>query len=188
MSSPSHPESPQKRPVCFGDPDNPTWLLAQAQTRLKAYILSLLSNGQDADDILQETNTYILKHLDKFERGSNFKAWSFQIAYFRVKSHIRDQQRRGYVELPEALREHISYAASEYFSAPDDRLHLLHRCIQKLRAKERLLLRLQYVENKSLTKLAEQTKQTANSLHKTLSRIRQALRICVERQQSEESS
>ncbi len=117
----------------------------------------MLSNSQDADDILQETNTYILTHLDKFERGSNFKAWSFQIAYFRVKAHIRDRQRRGYVELPEELLEQISHAASEYFSSPDERLGLLHQCIQKLGTKERLLLRLQYIEKESLTKLAEHT-------------------------------
>ena len=81
------------------DTDDPSWLLAQCQSRLKAYILSLLSNTSDADDILQETNIFILKHLDTFERGSNFKAWAFQIAYFRVKSYIRDRQRRGHIEL-----------------------------------------------------------------------------------------
>lgn len=170
------------------DPDDPTWLLAQSQFRLKAYILSLLSSADEADDILQETNTYILTHLDKYERGTNFKAWSFQIAFFRVKSHIRDRQRRGYVELPDDLIEHISYAASEYYSSPNPRLQSLHLCIQKLSSKERLLLRLKYIEQGSITKLADQTNQTANSLHKALSRIRQALRSCVEQYQPKKLS
>jgi len=167
------------------DTSNPSWLLAQSQPRLKTYILSLLSNTSDADDILQETNTYILTHLDKFERGSNFKAWAFQIAFFRVKSYIRDRQRRGHVELSDHLIDQISNAAGEYFSGDDERLSHLHRCIQKLSAKERLLVRLQYIEKKSITTLAKHSNQTANSLHKALSRIRQSLRLCVEQQSKE---
>ena len=168
------------------DTGEPAWLLAQSQPRLKAYILSLLSNTSDADDILQETNTYILTHLEKFERGSNFKAWAFQIAFFRVKSYIRDRQRRGHVELSDDLVDHISHAASQYFNTNDERLPHLHRCIQKLDLKERHLIRLQYIEQTSLTKLAEQTNKTANSIHKILSRIRQNLRRCVEQQQQSE--
>lgn len=164
------------------DTKDPSWLLAQSQTRLKAYILSLLSNTSDADDILQETNTYILTHLEKFEQGSNFKAWAFQIAFFRVKSYIRDRQRRGHVELTSNLIDQISHAAGEYFSHDDERLSHLHRCIQKLSTKERLLVRLQYIEKASVTALASRTNQTANSLHKALSRIRQSLRLCVEQQ------
>lgn len=163
-------------------------MLAQMQTRLKAYILSLLSNSQDADDILQETNTYILTHQEKFERGTNFKAWAFQIAYFRVKSHIRDRQRRGHVELSDELIDHISHAASSYFSNKDERLGHLHQCIQKLNTKQRLLLRLQYIERVSLTQLAKHTNQSANSLHKALSRIRQSLRSCVNQQHAQELS
>lgn len=185
MQPPEKPFPTPKSTLQVVDPDAPAWLLAQSQTRLKAYILSLLSSADEADDILQETNTYILTHSDKYERSTNFNAWSFQIAFFRVKAHIRDRQRRGYVELPENLIEHISQTANEYYNSPDTRLELLHRCIQKLGAKERLLLRLKYIERSSITKIAEQANQTANSLHKTLSRIRQALRSCVEQQESE---
>ncbi|MFC4993594.1 sigma-70 family RNA polymerase sigma factor [Rubritalea tangerina] len=146
----------------------------------------MLSNSQDADDILQETNTYILTHLDKFDRGSNFKAWAFQIAYFRVKSHIRDRQRRNHVDLSDALVEKISHAAATYFNGDDERLSHLHRCIQKLGTKERLLLRLQYMENASLTELAKTTMQKPNSIHKAMSRIRQSLRFCIEKQHSQQ--
>ena len=175
-------------PIRLTDPNDPAWMLAQSQQQLKAYILSLLNTSDAADDILQETNAYILNNFDKFEPGTNFKAWSVQVAYYRVKAHIRDRQRRGHVELSDELIEHISNAASNYFVSKDERLTYLHQCIEKLAAKERLLLRLQYIEGESLTKLAERTNQSPNTLHKALSRIRQTLRICIESQQSQELS
>jgi RNA polymerase sigma-70 factor, ECF subfamily len=188
MPTPNHPESnAEKRSIPMVDTQSPAWLLAQAQTSIKAYILSLLSDSSDADDILQETNTYLLKNLDTFEAGTNFKAWAFRVAYFRVKSHLRDQQRRGHVELSDSLIDHISAAASDFLSTPDDRLVFLKQCIQKLGNKDRQLLVQRYVENRSLSKLAKQSDQTPNSFHKALSRIRQALRICVERHQAHES-
>ena len=46
---------------------------------LRAFAWSLSHNGADADDLVQETLTKAWTHRDKFEDGTNLRAWLFTI-------------------------------------------------------------------------------------------------------------
>jgi RNA polymerase sigma-70 factor (ECF subfamily) len=46
---------------------------------LRAFAWSLSHNGADADDLVQETLTKAWKHRDKFQDGTNLRAWLFTI-------------------------------------------------------------------------------------------------------------
>lgn len=46
---------------------------------LRAFAWSLCHNGSDADDLVQETLTKAWTHRDKFEAGTNLRAWLFTI-------------------------------------------------------------------------------------------------------------
>jgi RNA polymerase sigma-70 factor, ECF subfamily len=46
---------------------------------LRAYALSLCRNGDRADDLLQETLTRAVAHIDMFQDGTNLEAWLFTI-------------------------------------------------------------------------------------------------------------
>lgn len=46
---------------------------------LRAFAWSLCHNGADADDLVQETLTKAWTHRDKFEPGTNLRAWLFTI-------------------------------------------------------------------------------------------------------------
>lgn len=43
------------------------------------YALRMTSNGEDADDLLQDTYLRAFRFFHKFERGTNCKAWLFRI-------------------------------------------------------------------------------------------------------------
>ena len=52
--------------------------------RLYAYILQMLPNRADADDVLQRANLVMWTKREELVEGSNFVAWAARIAYFEV--------------------------------------------------------------------------------------------------------
>ena len=60
-----------------------------AQSRLYAYILSLVLNREKARDILQQTNLVLLEKEREFEWGTNFGAWASRVAYYEVLTDRR---------------------------------------------------------------------------------------------------
>jgi len=53
--------------------------LLHLQKHLNHFAFRLTANADNARDLLQETNLKALNYCDRFERDSNFKAWTFTI-------------------------------------------------------------------------------------------------------------
>ncbi|MDZ4370237.1 MAG: sigma-70 family RNA polymerase sigma factor [Phenylobacterium sp.] len=71
---------------------------------LRAFAWSLSRNGSDADDLVQDTLIKALGNRDKFELGTNLRAWLFTIlrnTYYtnmvRRRREVRDED-GGYAE------------------------------------------------------------------------------------------
>ena len=65
---------------------------------LRAFAWSLSHNGSDADDLVQEALTKAWTHRDRFEPGTNLRAWLFTIlrntyytAAVRRRREVRDE-------------------------------------------------------------------------------------------------
>jgi RNA polymerase sigma-70 factor (ECF subfamily) len=56
---------------------------------LRAFALSLTQNSQHADDLVQDTLVKALSNLDKFQKGTNLKAWLFTILRNSFYNDIR---------------------------------------------------------------------------------------------------
>lgn len=56
-----------------------TMLAAEHIDALYSTALRMTRNPQDAEDLLQDTYLRAFRFFDKFERGTNFKAWIFKI-------------------------------------------------------------------------------------------------------------
>jgi RNA polymerase sigma-70 factor (ECF subfamily) len=61
---------------------------------LRAYARSLTGHPADADDLLQDTLVRLLGAADRFEPGTNFKAWAFTILRNRFLNEYVAKQRR----------------------------------------------------------------------------------------------
>ncbi|CAN7161712.1 sigma-70 family RNA polymerase sigma factor [Phenylobacterium sp. LjRoot225] len=66
---------------------------------LRAFAWSLCHNGSDADDLVQDTLIKAWTHRDRFEPGTNLRAWLFTIlrnTYYthvlRRRREVRDEQ------------------------------------------------------------------------------------------------
>ena len=59
-------------------------LMTKYERMVYGYILSLVPNWADADEILQETNIRLWEEFEKFQLGTNFAAWAIRVAHFQV--------------------------------------------------------------------------------------------------------
>jgi RNA polymerase sigma-70 factor (ECF subfamily) len=60
---------------------------------LRGFARSLARNADDADDLVQETLTRAIHHIDQFRPGTNLKAWLFTILRNTHISHSKRKSR-----------------------------------------------------------------------------------------------
>lgn len=156
--------------------------IRDVQAGLKEYVAGLLGGAEGVEDLVQETNLFLWVRRDEFEPGSNFRAWAMRVAWFKVMAERRDRARDGRVVFSEALLEQLSARAEHRLPDADRRLGALRQCLARSRPQDRKILEWKYVRRGSLTELAELQGCSQNSLHKIISRLRLALRHCVDKQ------
>ena len=74
-------------------------LYTGVQKQLYAYLLMLVHNHDDAEDLLQETAGILWEKFDEFIEGSSFAAWAMGIARNRALDLMKLRRRsRPYFE------------------------------------------------------------------------------------------
>jgi RNA polymerase sigma-70 factor (ECF subfamily) len=163
-----------------GDLDAFARELTRHQARLRGLIRCLLFNRQDVEDVWQDTNVLLLRKAADFRPGTDFWAWSSQVARYQVLTHCKKLKRDRLVfsdELLATLAEDLGNRGAEI----DDRRTALDACLTKLPAPQRQLLELRYGPKSSIEEIAVSLERSAGSIRQTLFRIREALLACIER-------
>ena len=158
-------------------------LFATHRRRVYQYILSLLPNLQDADDVLQETNIILWRKFDEYRDGTSFLAWASKVAYFEVLKHRRRLARagRGVVVLDDQVLEQLAADARDNQDQLEHVRDALQGCLKKLSPTDQKLIAFRYGAGAKGRDVAEQLGRPANSVYKSLGRIRAALLECVTR-------
>jgi len=156
--------------------------LRAAWPGLRAYVVALLGPHRDlADDVLQEASIHVWEHRDELPGIRNFNAWLFTIARFKVLGSRRDLARRNETLLADDVFCLLDAAAQRLLEdGHENRLVALESCMARLRSGDVDLLQWRYRDRKKLTDLAAALNKSADSLHRRISRLRRALRLCVE--------
>ena len=150
------------------------------ETQLRAYLMALLGNWNDVEDVFQETTLALWRSFDEFSPGTNFMSWSKQIAFHRVLQFRVGKQRRG-VPCSEAFLNAVHQTISSQSNQLESRLRALAGCVARLTEADRSLVAMRYESNRTIKEVATQVGRPANTLYKALERIRHALVVCVER-------
>lgn len=154
-------------------------LLTGNQSRIYAYILSLVFDADDADDILQQTNAILWEKASDFELGSNFIAWSFRISYYQVLAYRKQQQRERLV-FDDKLLKDIAVLACHKSEDFGIKHRLLRQCLENLSDRQRESIRRRYHVGATLESIATETQMTVNALKQLLFRARNSLQRCVQ--------
>src|SRR3954453_14249048 len=155
-------------------------LLGQNQRRIFLYVMSLVPDCNDAEEIIQETNLVLWREFHRFQPGTNFAAWACKVALHQVLAW-RKRARRDRLEFSPAFLEAVAAEADAAADVLEERSQCLARCIERLPADRRQLLRLRYTDGLGIEAIAGQLGGTEGAIYRALSRIRQALHDCVSR-------
>lgn len=155
-------------------------LLTQHERIVYAYILRLVVNWNDADEILQETNIRLWEEFDRFEPGTNFRAWAIRVAHYQVLTW-RKRRDRSRLVFDEAAIASLAARPEEESAADDGRRVALADCMQKLPVKSRDLVARCYANDTTIRDAATDLRRSTEAVYKSLQRIRLALHDCIER-------
>ncbi|MFC5050879.1 sigma-70 family RNA polymerase sigma factor [Rubritalea spongiae] len=175
MNESSASENPPEE-LCFSQ------LLAGEQGFLHALIRSLGVPSSDSADVLQAANMYLIENADKFETGTNFRAWAAQVTRYRCLNYFRSQKRRPMVNLSEQALDLITEEVCRQYDETAQQLSHLDQCLKKLPFEHASLIHAIYTEGQSLKEYAHSHKKSHTAVRKTISRVRQLLKDCIERQ------
>lgn len=154
-------------------------LIARHQAVLHSFIISLMPGMDGVDDVLQETNIVLWEKRKLFETGSNFQAWAFQIARFKVMNHRRKSASLDQQSLTDEVLDMIHEEQETRSEDLDKKMEALRRCLQKLPETQRQLIERRYLSAKPLKDFAAECGRSAESVGVSLFRIRSALRKCI---------
>ena len=155
-------------------------LMTKYERLVYGYILSLVPNWNDADEILQETNIRLWEEFDKFVPGTNFAAWATRVAHFQVLTWRRAVSRSRLVfdhRVIDSLAQEPYWTDDDF----DERQQALGECVSELPERSHELLRRCYAQGLKIKEVAARLKRSPAAVYKSLERIRSALQVCVER-------
>ncbi len=155
--------------------------VTQVQRSLHAFILSLVRNTSDAEDILQEVNLVLWRKSNEFKQGTNFDAWAFRIAQFQVMA-FRKKQQRSRLQFDDDLVEILATEASKDLSQKNHAIqNALSHCLEKLKPEHRKLIAKRYEPDGCVKNIATSIGRSPKAVSEQLRRIRQTLADCIER-------
>jgi len=155
-------------------------LLATCQRRVFLYVLGLLHNAADAEEVLQETNLVLWRKFDQYQPGTNFEAWACRVAYFEVLK-FREKKRPEERLFTDHFVQIVAADSERGMELLEARRHALSLCLGKLSEKDRLLVLKRYQDNATTHSVAASLGRSVQGTRKALHRIRMALLACIER-------
>ena len=155
-------------------------LYAHYQLDIYRYVLSLLKNSADAQDVVQETAVVLWKKFNSYEPETSFKAWACRIALYETMNYRRKKANRQRI-LSEKVMQELTEVYIENDSILEERRDHLKGCLEKLPDEDSKLVEERYSSDITIGEVAANVGVTANTLYKRLHRIRTQLYECINR-------
>lgn len=161
--------------------------LVQHQHRVFRYVVSLVPNRADAEEIFQQTCLTLWENWEQYDPSLDFFPWACGIAHNHFRNHSRKLETQQ-VLLDEAVIEQLRLQSVERLQQPDVRKDALLECLEELDRDQRTVLEYYYSGTHTVEEIASSRSSTCNTIYKTLRRIRTALSDCIARRLAEEAS
>lgn len=152
---------------------------AETCPHLQAYVHSMVSNYEDAEDIVQQVAVVAAERFDTYDPERPFKHWAMGIARIITLEYYKRSKNKQVVFVDGATIDKYTKYFAEEFDTSSDMLPKLRNCMARLTQRSRHLLELRYVRALRPGEIAERLDTTANTIRVALFRIRTALRDCI---------
>lgn len=159
----------------FGD------LVAWHQGELKGFLAYLGVGPADIDELAQDTFLAAFTALETFDGQAPFAPWLRGIARNRVLRHRTRRDRHRPLSEVAALEDLLQRTAPEDDPQDPPLLPHLQRCLDGLGASAQQLVHLRYRQALPIERIAAQVGKELVAIRVALSRLRAALKRCIER-------
>jgi RNA polymerase sigma-70 factor (ECF subfamily) len=176
-SEPSQPLSAERQEEFVG-------LLNAAHGLLLRYVMSLVANRHDAEDVLQRASLVMWRRFSTFEAGTDFIAWATTVAFYEARNFQRVTG-RSRVEFDDDLMRTLAAERVEHVRHWSLRAEALEHCTHKLDAASRQLVKAIYTDGVQVVDLARRQGCAPKTISNKLTFIRRALAECVQRRMAE---
>ena len=160
-------------------------LFVRHQQEIYAYILTLVQNVHDADDLFQEGLTVMWHKFDQFEPGTNFAAWAVQVMRYLILDYRRRCARNRQVQLSDEVLDAMMDRVPSLQDQMAVRLEALKDCIGQLDERARRMVKIRYERNTPVADMASQLKISVRQVQRTLASINGILLRCMRRSLAE---
>jgi RNA polymerase sigma-70 factor (ECF subfamily) len=160
-----------------------TELVLEHQAGLRAFIRMLGVDPAWVDDLAQECFLTAFQAFERFEQDKDFGKWLRGIARKLVINERRKQGRRARLLSGSFVELMFEASGPEGVSVPDDTpllVNVMIDCIQQLPARSQELLRKRYQADHNASTLAAVFQMSPEAVRQSLSRIRAAVKHCIE--------
>lgn len=150
------------------------------QKRIYAYLLMVVHNHNDAEDLLQETASILWEQFDSFVKDGSFGAWAIGIARNKALNFLKSK-RSSRPLFNDEFYDTISKLGESESEHTEKRLKALRDCFKKMSAQNQQLIHLRFEKGVAIKKISQISEHSADALYKRISRIYSFLHDCVNR-------
>ncbi len=161
--------------------------LVRNQNKVFRYIVSLVANRADAEELFQQTCLTLWEQWDRYDFDLDFLPWACGIAHNHVRNHLRKRE-NSQVLLDNGLVEQLRRRSLERQNREDNRQEALLACLGELSDTHRTMVETYYGGEQSVEQIAHSSASTPNAVYKTLRRIRMMLYDCISKRLAAEAS
>jgi RNA polymerase sigma-70 factor (ECF subfamily) len=155
-------------------------LLNGAHALLLRYVMSLVANRHDAEDVMQRASVVMWRRFGTFASGTDFVAWATTVAYYEVRNFQRVTG-RSRLEFDDDLMQTLAAERVHDVRRWSARMEALEVCVEKLEPSQRTLVETIYTQGLEVGEVARRQGRAPQTIYNQLNFIRRALAECVQR-------
>lgn len=156
-------------------------LLLEHQSRIHAYIITLVPSYADADDVLQNASEIMWRRFDQFQPGTNFLSWALRCTHFEILNYRKKKYRLREIIFDNEVLEQILPILNDEMKTFDCRRGALEQCLGKLEGTGKEIIKMRYYMELRPKEIALRLGYTVANVYKVISRIHGKLLLCIER-------
>ncbi len=156
------------------------------QHRIFGYVVTLVPQRTDAEEIFQETSLLLWEKWEEFDQSRDLLPWACGIAHNVVRNYLR-KKRPTPIGFNDDLLARLAGVRLEREDELSTRRASLEDCLLQLRPQQREIVEQSYGSGRPLHELAATLGLSANALYLKLRRLREVLLDCITRRVSRES-
>lgn len=155
-------------------------LVKRYETSIYNYALRMVSNPDDALDLMQDVFVAVFRNLASFRGDSKFKSWLFRIAHYRcIEYYRRKKPTQSFDDEPEMVADVVDSCPEHSFAQSQQSLALIS-AMKLLPVNQRTVIELKFFQHFTFEEISQQLGVSSNTVKSRLYSALDKLKVNLE--------